>query len=178
MGLKSLLYAPNGKRFLVLACGFECSDNIGFLFNADGTKKRRINVPWDWILDDKVEWSADSQFLYYYRINSSAAEPPRGAPPEGWVQVNVRTGAKTLATARRLKAGVNYGVFRLREQDVLNLRRAPSTQAEVVGKIPYDGNGVQFAGEMKAVGKTIWAKVKFRESTGWVNQSYLYEVKP
>ena len=178
MGLKKLVYSPNGKHFLVLACGFECSDNIGFLFNADGTGKRRFTQAWDFIFEEGVEWSADSQFVYYYRINSSAAEPPRNAPKEGWVQLNVKTSAKASAMARRLKPNATYAVFQVRMDDSLNVRKAPGTKADVVGKIPYDGKAIQFMGETKAVSKELWVKIKFGNLTGWVNQNYLCEILP
>ena len=76
MRLLEIRFSPDSKRFLVLACGFECTDNVGFLFNADGTGKRKFTGSWDWILWNNVEWSADSQFVYYYRIQSTGADPP------------------------------------------------------------------------------------------------------
>ena len=175
MQLAKIRYAPNGKRFFVLACGFECSDNVGFIFNADGTGKRKFTARWDWILQDAVEWSADNRFVYYYRINSSAAEPPSNAPKEGWMQVEVKTGAKSVAVSRRLKTGATYSVFRVRLNDSLNLRGLPALPANVVGQIPSDGKGLQYLGETKSVGKAVWVKIKYRKVVGWVNQSYLYE---
>jgi Bacterial SH3 domain len=175
MGLKKVIYAPSGKRFLVLACGFECSDNIGFLFNADGTGKRRFTQAWDLIFEEGVEWSADSQYVYYYRINSTAAEPPRNAPKEGWVQVNFKTGAKTPAKARRLKPDATYALFRVRMDDTLNIRRAPGSKTKIVGTIPFDGKGIEFLSETKQIGPEVWAKIQFGKISGWVNQSYLYE---
>ncbi len=175
MGLKKILYAPNQKQFLVLACGFECSDNIGFLFNADGTGKRKFNRAWDWILDEKVEWSANSQFVFYYRINSTAADPPVNAPKEGWMQVAAKTGAKAAATSRRLKAKASYAVFRIYQNDPLNIRSAPGLRTKVVGQIPFDGKGLQYLSESTQVGKEVWAKIKYGKLVGWVNQSYLYE---
>lgn len=176
--LSKIRYAPDGKRFFVLACGFECSDNVGFIFKADGTGKRKFTTRWDLIWQDGVEWSADNRFVYYYRINSSAAEPPSNAPPEGWIQVDVKTGAKSVAVSRRLKTAAAYGVFRVRMNDSLNLRSLPELRAKVVGQIPSDGKGLQYLGETKVVGKEVWVKLKFGETAGWVNQSYLYEIAP
>jgi hypothetical protein len=175
MGLKKVLYAPNGKQFLVLACGFECSDNIGFLFNANGTGKRKFNQAWDWIFNEGVEWSADSKFVYYYRINSTAADPPLRAPKEGWVQVNAKTGAKAAATARRLKGDASYAVFRIADTDPLNIRSAPGSKNKVLGTIPSGGKGIRFLGATKQSGPEVWAKIEFGKISGWVNQSYLYE---
>ncbi|MGH9802680.1 MAG: hypothetical protein ACRD82_20125, partial [Blastocatellia bacterium] len=66
MSVSKVRYSPDGKRFVVVACGFECNDNIGFLFNADGNGKRKFTARWDNILQDKVEWSADGKKLFYY----------------------------------------------------------------------------------------------------------------
>ncbi len=175
MRLSEIRFAPDGKRFLVLACGFECTDNIGFIFNANGTGKRKLTARWDWILDNKVEWAADSQFVNYYRIQSTGADPPPNAPKEGWMRVNVRTGAKAPATTRRLKTSASYAVFRIAENDPLNIRRAPGLKTQVVGTIPFDGKGIQFLGETKQIGQEVWAKIQFGKISGWVNQSYLYE---
>lgn len=175
LGLSKIRFSPDGKRFFVLACGFECTDNVAFIFNANGTGKRRFTTAWDWVFQEGIEWSADSKLILYYRINSTAAEPPKNAPKEGWVQVNVNTGAKTFATTRALKSTVTYGVFRVRFDDTLNIRSAPGTNTEVVGKIPSDGKGLQFVGESKQIAKETWVKIKFGAMTGWVNQSFLYE---
>ena len=32
MAVHRIVYAPDGKNFVVIGCGFECTDNIGFLF--------------------------------------------------------------------------------------------------------------------------------------------------
>ncbi len=166
--------APNGRYFLVIACGFECFDNIGFLFKADGTGKRVITPRASYILQNKAEWSADSQYLYYFRINSTAADLPHHPPPEEWKQVHVVTGVSTVAATRRLKPQANYAVFRL-WNDMLNVRAAPNAKAAILGKIPSAGKGIRAVGETKQVGKTTWAKIRFGDLTGWVNQSYLCE---
>ncbi|HEX2269837.1 MAG TPA: hypothetical protein VHH35_09890, partial [Pyrinomonadaceae bacterium] len=59
MSVHRIVYAPGGKHFVVIGCGFECTDNIGFLFPADGTRKRKFTACWDVILQDKLEWSTD-----------------------------------------------------------------------------------------------------------------------
>jgi hypothetical protein len=175
MHLSKIRYAPDGKRFFVLACGYECTDNAGFLFNADGTGKRPFTTRWDWILQEAVEWSADNRFVYYYRINSTGADPPANAPQEGWMQVEVKTGAKAVARARRLKTTVTYGVFRVRFDDALNIRSAPELSAKVISQIPSDGKGLHYLGATKLVGQEVWVKIKFGAIIGWVKQSYLYE---
>ena len=177
MHLDEIRFAPDGKRFFVRACGFECTDNVGFIFNADGTGKRKFTARWDWILQDKIEWAADSRYVFYYRINSTGADPPPNAPPEGWMQVAVQTGAKSSATARKLKANALYAVFRVAAGDSLNVRNAPGLKSKVVGQVPHDGKRIQFLGQTKTLGKEIWARIQFGTLIGWVNQSYLYETQ-
>lgn len=175
LGLSKIRFSPDGKRFLVLACGYECTDNVGFIFNADGTGKRKFTTTWDWILQEGVEWSADNRLIYYYRINSTGANPPSNAPKEGWIQFEIKTGAKSVASSRKLKPNTTYGVFRVRFDDALNIRGLPDLKAKVVGKIPSDGKGLQYTGEWKRLGKEVWVKIRFGKIVGWVNQSYLYE---
>lgn len=178
MHLSEIRYAPDGKRFLVLACGFECTDNVGFTFNADGTGKRKFTARWDWILQDKIEWSADSRYVFYYRTISTGADPPPKAPREGWMQVAVKTGTKASAILRRLKANARYAVFRVSENDPLNLRNSPGLKSRIIGKLSFDRKGIRFLGETRQVGREVWVKITVGERTGWVNQSYLYEEAP
>jgi hypothetical protein len=175
MSVKEVKPGPRGKRFLVIACGYECNDNIGFLFNADGTGQRRINARWDFILQDKAEWSADGRKLFYYRINSSGADPQPNAPPEGWVEIDVATGHKGRAITRTLKTDANYAVFGLIASDGLQVRATPGIYGHPLGMIPADGTGVKFTGQQRRVGRSVWARISFQNLTGWVNQHYLYE---
>lgn len=175
MSVKEVRPAPGGARFVVIACGYECNDNIGFLFNADGTGQRRMQARWDFILQDKVEWSADGKKLFYYRLNSSGATPPPGAPPEGWVEMDAATGRKSSAVARTLKTTASYAVIEVIASDGLQVRATPGVSGQSLGKIPLDGKGVKFTGEQQRVGRATWARVTFQNLTGWVNQHYLYE---
>jgi hypothetical protein len=134
MRVHRIVYAPNGKHFVVIGCGFECTDNIGFLFRADGTRKRKFTARWDVILDDKLEWSTDGTKIYYFRINSTGADPPKTAPPEGWVVVDVATGKKGPATTRQLDQRASYSVFNT--GDGLAVRAAPGVNAKEVGRLP------------------------------------------
>lgn len=175
MSVKELKPAPRGARFVVIACGYECNDNVGFLFNADGTRQRRLTGRWDFILQDKVEWSADGKKLFYYRINSSGADPPATAPPEGWVEVDAATGRKRRAAARTLKTEASYAVFTMIASDGLQVRAAPGASSPSLGVIPADGKGVKVTGEQRRVGRATWVRVTFQNLTGWVNQHFLYE---
>ncbi|HMV51139.1 MAG TPA: hypothetical protein PKD31_25590, partial [Blastocatellia bacterium] len=137
MAVHQVRPSPDGKRFAVIACGYECTDNVGFLFNADGGGKRQFTMRWDFLLQDVLEWSADGKKLFYYRINSTAAEPPKTAPAEGWVEIDLATGRKAAAASRTLKPNASYAVFNVRMDDSLNVREAPSLKANIAGKLPY-----------------------------------------
>lgn len=181
MSVHQIRRAPNGDRFAVIACGYECTDNLGFLFRADGSGKRKFTGPWDSILQDKLEWSADGRKLYYFRINSTGADSPVSAPREGWVEVDVASLRKRPATTRALKPGVVYGVFNVTTGDQLNVRSAPGTKGRIVGALDRAATGVTITGSAHSVGAQRWVPIKARtasghELTGWVNQSYLYEV--
>ncbi|MBS1788165.1 MAG: SH3 domain-containing protein [Acidobacteria bacterium] len=175
LSLRRVRYSRDGTHFAVIACGFECNDNVGFLFNADGSGKRKFTAQWDFILQDKVEWSADGNLLFYYRVNSSGAETPKTAPTAGWVEVTVATGGKAPATKRRLNPEANYAVFGVEDGDSLNVRQSPGAKANVIGNLAHDATGIRFAGKSHKIGNSIWAKINHQGLTGWVNQNFLYE---
>lgn len=175
MSVHQVRYSPDGKHFVVIGCGYECNDNVGFLFNADGTGKRKFTAPWDFILQDKIEWSADGKKLYYYRINSTGADPPANAPSESWIEVNLKTGRKAFASSRRLKPGASYAVFNVLAKDSLNARSAPGIAAKISARLPYNARDVKFSGQMQRIGKVIWVRIEFGGVSGWVNQNFLYE---
>jgi hypothetical protein len=175
MSIKEVLPAPGQTHFAVVACGYECNDNVGFLFRADGSGKRKFTARWDVILQTAIEWSADGRQLYYYRINSSGADAPRYAPREGWVSVDARTGDKTSANARRLKANAHYAVFNVRAGDVLNVRARANVKAHIIGTLTHDAKGVRVTGAAVLSGGSIWVPIKAQGLSGWVNQIYLRE---
>jgi hypothetical protein len=159
----------------VIACGYECNDNIGFVFRADGGGKLKITGRWDYILKSSVEWSEDGRKLYYFRISSTGAEAPPSAPAEGWVEVDVRTGRKSPARTRRLKLNASYSVINVRGGDVLNIRSAPGSKSPIGGAIPPDGWGITVTGPGVKAGRERWVPIRFGKTTGWVNQNYLCE---
>jgi hypothetical protein len=178
MSIKQVKLAPDGKHFAVIGCGYECNDNVGFVFNAGGTGKRKFTTRWDYILQDKIEWSADGKRLYYYRISSTGADPHANAPAEGWIEVDAATGRKAKAVSRTLKPTASYAVFNVAPNDSLNVREAPSLKAGITGKLAHNTSGIQFTGEKRTVGREAWVKIKHETLTGWVNQNYLYEETP
>lgn len=175
MSIREVLPAPDQHYFAVVACGYECNDNLGFLFRADGSGKRKFTARWDVILQTALEWSADGRRLYYYRINSSGADAPRRAPTPGWVAVDVRTGAKTSAQLRRLKSTARYAVFNVRPGDVLNVRARAAARAQIIGLLAHDTKGVRVTGAAVLSGGNTWAPIQAQGLSGWVNQNYLCE---
>lgn len=180
MSIKQVRRSPDGKYFAVIACGYECNDNVGFLFNADGSGKRKITARWDFILQDKIEWSADGKKLYYFRINSTGADPPTGVsvkswPPKGWVEVDVATGRKAAAISRTLKTTASYAVFNVAPNDSLNVREMPELRTKATGQLAHNAKGIKFTGEKQKFGTAAWVKIKLGSVSGWVNPNYLYE---
>jgi hypothetical protein len=175
MSIKEVLPAPDQKHFVVVACGYECNDNLGFLFRADGSGKRKFTGRWDVILQTAIEWSADGRRLYYYRINSSGAEAPRRAPRPGWIAMDIRTGLKTPAQTRRLKSKARYAVFNVRAGDVLNVRADADAKARIIGALAYDAKGVRVTGAAVLSGGNLWVPIQTQGLAGWVNQNYLCE---
>lgn len=173
MSVHRIVYSPNGRHFVVIACGYECTDNIGFLFRADGSRKRKFTARWDVILQDKLEWSTDGSKIYYFRINSTGADPPKTAPPEAWVVVDVATGRKGPATTRRLDRSARYSVFNT--GDGLAVRARPGVGAKEVGRLASDAKGVSVTGPGKLNGRAIWVPIKHDGVSGWVNQNFLFK---
>lgn len=178
MSVHQVRRSPDGKRFAVIACGYECTDNVGFLFTADGNNKRKFTARWDFILQDTLEWSADGRKLFYYRINSTGADPPKTAPAEGWVEIHVATGRKAAATSRTLKPNASYAVFNVRPNDSLNVRETPSLKTKAVAQLPHDAKGIKVTGNKQKVGKETWVMINHGGFSGWVNQNYLFEEAP
>ena len=173
MSILLVSYAPNGTNFVAVACGYECTDNIGFLFRADGTGRRDFTGRWDYLFGNKLEWSTDGHSIYYYRINSTGADPPKSAPTEGWVVVDLKTLRKTAATGRKLERGKTYEVFDT--NDGLAVRVAPGASAKEIGRIPSDGKGIVVTGDGRIFGRTVWVPVEYKELKGWANQNYLFQ---
>ena len=88
-----IVYAPTNDHFLVIPACIE-GDNYLYLFRADGTDKRLITEPWDYLNFNNVTWAEDGQSFVYQRINSCCLAPPPDAPPPGMVRYDLLTGEK------------------------------------------------------------------------------------
>lgn len=125
------------------------------------------------------------------RADADPAPAPRGqpmrvelpAPARALPQMSAAAAVvppKPKATANRSRvallstpAGPSFWVNGVARDDVLNMREAPSSDAEVVGEIPSGGRGVRIVGDCH----NMWCMVSFDGVKGWVNRSYLmYEL--
>lgn len=60
-------------------------------------------------------------------------------------------------------------VVNVSSNDVLNMRAGPTTNSDVVGSIPYNGQTVVATGNKQG----SWVEVNWAGETGWVNQRFL-----
>ncbi len=92
-------YAPNSQWFVVL---LKCAQvgNEAFLFRVDGSQKRHLTGPNDFVVADRLLWSPDSRWLVYERDNELIGPPENGEPDTGIVRYDVQTGDKLLLLAR------------------------------------------------------------------------------
>jgi len=61
-----------------------------------------------------------------------------------------------------------YRVVHVHDDDVLNIRTAPSGDARIVGAIPPNGRGVELIGDCRS-----WCPVRYNGMSGWVSGRYL-----
>jgi hypothetical protein len=160
-------YSPTRDFFLViLAC--QASQDVAFLFRADGSDKRAITGPWDFFKDLNHQWAPDGGSFVYERINACCVPPsavPPDAPLPGLVRYDVEAGEKHLISKYRV-AGVH-------SWDALNVRTGPGVEYPIAGEIPFDGKDVAITGVAIGVGSSRWVPVRYREVTGWVNMKYI-----
>jgi len=57
--------------------------------------------------------------------------------------------------------------------DVLNVRARPGVVHPIVGTLPPHSNEIQLAGAGERVDGALWVPIRHKETTGWVNSSYL-----
>lgn len=163
-------YSPTGEHFLVVLDCFE-GDNDAFLFDKDGTNRRRITAIWDYINYRNYRWEPDGSALIYQRINSCCADPPPNAPPEGEVRYDIATGAKVVLDLSFDDAP--YMVVGVAADDVLNVRSGPGVDNGIVGTIPYSAINVAIVGEGVTVGDSTWVPIQYEFLSGWINLRYL-----
>jgi uncharacterized membrane protein len=65
---------------------------------------------------------------------------------------------------------ISYGVTGVAATDTLAIRAAPNANANVVGAIPHDGEGIVATGATAPGG---WSEVVYQGKRGWVNARFL-----
>lgn len=94
----------------------------------------------------------------------------RAVPPA----ISVAPPAQATATAGRAPAPAvtlpapSYRVVHVRTDDVLNIRSAPSAEAEIIGAIPYYSGGVRRIGPCHGE----WCAIAFNTTTGWADHIF------
>ena len=75
-----------------------------------------------------------------------------------------------LASALPAQAANQFmQVVNVSSNDALNMRAGPTTNSDVVGSIPYNGQTVVSTGNKQGT----WVEVNWAGETGWVNQRFL-----
>jgi uncharacterized membrane protein len=69
--------------------------------------------------------------------------------------------------------GNSFSVVGVAEGDVLNMRSAPDASSALVGSIPPGTAHVTGVGTPTQVEQTIWQRVRYRGTEGWVNTRFL-----
>jgi uncharacterized membrane protein len=80
--------------------------------------------------------------------------------------------AACLAGAAGSAAAQQLMVTGVAEDDVLNIRAAPSGSAAIVGWIPPDGFGLVATGGQRTTGSTRWTEIVHQGTQGWVATRY------
>lgn len=66
-----------------------------------------------------------------------------------------------------------FHVVNVADDDVLNMRRTAGARASIVGTIPPNGRCIAYLGEERSLSTNTWIKVRYGDSSGWVNSHYL-----
>ncbi len=66
-----------------------------------------------------------------------------------------------------------YRVVHVVSNDVLNIREGAGVKYKIVGRIPYDGQGVQITGKGVTADNATWVPIIYEGISGWVNKYYL-----
>jgi len=70
-----------------------------------------------------------------------------------------------------------YDVVGVTANDILNVRRYPTTNSDIITKIPPDSRCVAYLNRLSVIGTNIWVYVEYNSAQGWVNSIYLRENK-
>jgi serine/threonine protein kinase len=79
-----------------------------------------------------------------------------------------------LATKYKITYEIKYyDVMNVEANDILNVREFPGHQNNIVAKIPPAEKCVEFLGDYRLNDCQVWIKVRYQNTQGWVNSSFL-----
>lgn len=110
---------------------------------------------------EEADVKAPSEAKSAVPVNAAAVPPSGGAKPKKIAAVK----SSSVATV------VSFRVEGVQQDDVLNVRSAPSSEAAAIGTIPPGGRGLRITGACI----DDWCPIKHRKVSGWVNRIYLAE---
>ncbi len=121
--------------------------------------------PQDW---DGENWQLDGTTEFTY-ISSETIYLPRG---EHQIKLYIEGKLQQIGNFS-IEQCPTYRVTGVPPNDTLSVRSAPGVESQKVGEIPPYGTGIEITGATRRVNDSIWAPVKYRWITGWVNSSYI-----
>jgi len=66
-----------------------------------------------------------------------------------------------------------FSVINVVKNDALNVRSAPSADAERLGTLAFNATSVTTTGQTRKTGRATWIEIEFDGAKGWVNAAYL-----
>ena len=112
---------------------------------------------------------------------SSPTSSATAIPPSATPQPPTATPLPPTATATQVREGTStegeqtYEVAYVASDDPLNVRAEPDPEAEIVGTLPLQTEGIEVTGAGEQVGDNLWLPIEAGELAGWVNSLYLTE---
>ena len=86
--------------------------------------------------------------------------------------------APAVASGLPAASDIRYAVTRVASNDVLNVREKPHVASKKVYSFAPSVKGIRVTGQRQEKGGTPWVEVLFEGGTGWVNRTFLSEIKP
>jgi LysM repeat protein len=66
-----------------------------------------------------------------------------------------------------------YRIVNVAKNDQLWIRAEPHTRSYKKTGIPFDGTDIQITGQIRSIGESRWAPIRYQSIEGWVNAGYL-----
>ena len=71
------------------------------------------------------------------------------------------------------RAGDELAVVGVAHDDVLNVRAAPGTDADIVGELPPTATGLTATGRARSLPESVWYQVDVDGVTGWISGAFV-----